>query len=244
MTILVDENFLEVENLVVGYRGEPVLDQLSVSLREGEVVAVIGPNGAGKSTLLKCLAGIVGARSGAVRFRSRDLSRRTTEARVRDGLALVPEGRHLFKNLTVEDNLRTGHFAGRQGHSADDVYEMFPRLTERRQSLAGQLSGGEQQMLAIGRALIGGPSLLLVDEPSLGLAPLVTKSVFGVLNELASSGMSILLGEQNAYAAMEVADRCLVLGQGKIQFEGESRTAEGQKRITDEYQKMIDVADR
>jgi branched-chain amino acid transport system ATP-binding protein len=234
---------LSVEDLVVGYKGEPVLDGVSLSLEEGEIVAVLGPNGAGKSTLMKCLVGMLGQREGSIHFKGDDMSRKSPEDRVRRGLALVPEGRHLFKNLTVEDNLRTGRFSKRTGITPEQAYEVFPRLAERKQSLAGQLSGGEQQMLALGRALVGGPRVLLVDEPSLGLAPLITKSVFEVLGGLALDGMSILLGEQNAYAAMEVAGRCLVLGEGKVQYEGESRTEEGRSRALDEYQKMIDVAE-
>jgi branched-chain amino acid transport system ATP-binding protein len=233
---------LEMEDLIVGYQGEPVLNGLSLAITKGEVTALIGPNGAGKSTLFRTVAGLIPERSGRIEYIGSDIRRKSPESRARLGLALVPEGRSLFKDLTVHDNLRAGRFTGRKGFSIADVYDLFPRLADRTHSPAGHLSGGEQQMLALGRALTGGPEVLLVDEPSLGLAPLVTRTVCEALVALATAGMTVVLGEQNAHAAMDVASRCLVLAGGALTFDSECVTEDGRRAVLTAYEATIEVA--
>jgi branched-chain amino acid transport system ATP-binding protein len=233
---------LEVQDLVVAYRAEPVVREVSFAVEPGEIVAVLGPNGAGKTTLLKTIAGLVQPRSGAVRLDGRDLRRDRPEDRARHGLLLVPEGRRLFRGLTTVENLRSGSFNGRDGYGVEEVLELFPALAKRQTSRAGQLSGGEQQMLAIGRALCGDPRVLLVDEPSLGLAPLITASVFETFRELAGRGMAIVIAEQNVHAATEVADRCLVLATGTVTFAAPSRSPEERARVGAAYAETIDIA--
>ena len=202
---------LKVDDLCAGYGRAEVLRGLSLSTSKGSVVTVIGPNGAGKSTLLQALMGGIPAR-GRVYYEGDDISNLSLEARVMRGIALVPEKRELFGTMSVEDNLILGGWRPKRLRIAgwrdtlDEVYELFPRLKERREQLAGTLSGGERQMLAIGRALMGRPNLLMLDEPSLGLAPLVVKGIFDIVRKLRSTGVTILLIEQNARAALEVAD--------------------------------------
>ena len=232
---------LEVDGLTVGYRAEPVLREVDVSIGRGEIVAILGANGAGKTTLLKAIAGLVEPRRGTVRFCGEDLARTRIEQRARRGLILVPEGRRLFRGLTTVDNLRAGRFTEREGDSVEQVLEFFPRLAERSASRAAQLSGGEQQMLAIGRALCGGPELILLDEPSLGLAPLITESLFEALRVLVQRDLGILLAEQNVHAATRAADRCLVIDQGRIVFEGASRTTEERERVSAAYASVIEL---
>jgi branched-chain amino acid transport system ATP-binding protein len=233
---------LEVSDLVVGYRAEPVVREVGLTVDPGEIVSVLGPNGAGKTTLFKTIAGLVSPRSGAVRLDGEDVLRDAAESRARGGLLLVPEGRRLFGSLTVVDNLRTGAFSLREGFSIDEVLELFPRLAERRESRAHQLSGGEQQMLAIGRALCGGPTVLLLDEPSLGLAPRITEVVFQTFRRLAERGLAVVVAEQNVHAALAVADRCLVLDRGSVVFEGATRTAEEHAQVQQAYTATVDIA--
>jgi branched-chain amino acid transport system ATP-binding protein len=214
---------------------------MELNLDEGEIVAVLGPNGVGKTTFLKTIAGLVAAREGVISLDGRHINRSRAEARARAGVLLVPEGRRLFPSLTVIENLRAGVFTGRKGLSIDEALELFPRLAERGDSRARSLSGGEQQMLAIGRALCGGPRVLLIDEPSLGLAPLVTASVFETFRRLADRGISIVLGEQNVMAAVGVADRCVLMESGATRYSGSCSTAEDRSSVEREYEKMIDV---
>lgn len=221
---------LRVLNLDAGYGSLRVLKGISLHVSSGEVVALIGANGAGKTTLLKAIAGLLKPRAGSVLLDKTPVHGEPAERIVERGCVLVPEGRHVFSTLTVRENLLLGAYPRwrRRGfaqirESLDQVYGLFGILREREDQLAGTLSGGEQQMLALGRALMSGPRLLLLDEPSLGVAPLVTRSLFGTLVELKRSGLTILLVEQNARAALGVADRGYVLETGQIVLEGTSR---------------------
>jgi branched-chain amino acid transport system ATP-binding protein len=231
---------LEVRDLHAGYGRAEVLRGLDLSIGDAQVVTVIGPNGAGKSTLLNALVGLRPSR-GSIRLAGEDLSRLTLEERVMAGLALVPEKRELFGTMSVEDNLVLGGWrprrlsvgAWRQG--LDRAYALFPRLAERRAQAAGTLSGGERQMLAIGRALMGQPRLLMLDEPSLGLAPLVVRDIFEIIATLRRDGTTILLVEQNAHAALRVADRGYVLETGELVAEGAADALARDPRVVDAY---------
>jgi branched-chain amino acid transport system ATP-binding protein len=231
---------LEVRDLHAGYGRAEVLSGLNLHVPRGQVVTVIGPNGAGKSTTLNALMGMVSLR-GAVTFDGKDLSHTTLEDRVMLGLALVPEKRELFGTMPVEDNLVLGGWRAMrqrvpQWHAQlERVYELFPRLAERRLQLAGTLSGGERQMLAVGRALMSRPKLLMLDEPSLGLAPLIVREVFRIIERLREQGVSILLVEQNARAALEVADYGYVLETGSIALHGPAASLAGDARVIDTY---------
>jgi branched-chain amino acid transport system ATP-binding protein len=231
---------LEVEDLHAGYGRAEVLTGVNLKLDAGQVVTVIGPNGAGKSTMLNALMGVLPCR-GRVSFDGRDLADLTLEERVMDGLALVPERRELFGTMAVEDNLLLGGWRAMKlrmpGRDAElsRVYELFPRLKERRTQLAGTLSGGERQMLAVGRALMSRPKLLMLDEPSLGLAPLVVREIFRIVDTLRSAGVSILLVEQNARAALEVADYGYVLETGELRLEGPASQLARDERVIDTY---------
>ncbi|OGA24471.1 MAG: ABC transporter ATP-binding protein [Betaproteobacteria bacterium RIFCSPLOWO2_02_FULL_67_19] len=231
---------LEVDELRVFYRKVEGLHRASLRLEEGSVVTVIGPNGAGKTTLLGAIMGLLPS-SGAVRYAGADLAGVPTEARVARGLCLVPERRELFGELSVEDNLRLGAFQ-RVRHGERDamrdltaVYARFPRLQERRAQLAGTLSGGERQMLALGRALMAKPRLLMLDEPSLGLAPRVVRDIYHIIADLKRTGVSILLVEQNARAALQVADRGYVLETGQITLEGSAAELAANPRVIESY---------
>ena len=231
---------LNVSGLHAGYGRAEVLTGLNLRLRQGEVVTVIGPNGAGKSTTLNALMGVLPAR-GQILFDGEDLNGLGLEDRVMKGLALVPEKRELFTTMSVEDNLVLGGFRPmRLGIKAwrdelERVYALFPRLKERRTQLAGTLSGGERQMLAVGRALMARPKLLMLDEPSLGLAPLIVKEVFRIVAQLRDAGVSILLIEQNARAALEVADYGYVLETGDIALEGKAADLAQDPRVIETY---------
>ena len=232
---------LEVTDLHAGYGRAEVLHGLSFSAAEKSVVTVIGPNGAGKSTLLGALMGLIPSRSSALRFAGEDIARLTLEERVLAGLALVPEKRELFGTMPVEDNLVLGGFRPMKQRvtnwrsTLDEVYTLFPRLKERRTQLAGTLSGGERQMLAVGRALMSRPKVLMLDEPSLGLAPLVVKEIFRTITALRATGVSILLIEQNARAALEVADHGYVLETGSIALEGPAKALAVDPRVIETY---------
>lgn len=231
---------LDVRGLHAGYGRAEVLSGLNLKLPRGSVVTVIGPNGAGKSTTLNALMGVLPSR-GDVRFDSRPLADVTLEERVMMGLALVPEKRELFSTMPVEDNLVLGGYRQMRGGNAlwrdqiERVYEIFPRLRERRAQLAGTLSGGERQMLAVGRALMSQPKVLMLDEPSLGLAPLVVAEIFRIIERLRETGVSILLIEQNARAALEVADYGYVLETGAIALEGPAGELAKDPRVIETY---------
>ncbi len=231
---------LNITDLHAGYGRAEVLHGLNLKAAAGSVITVIGPNGAGKSTLLNTLMGVLPSR-GQIEYQGKPLSRLTLEERVMAGMALVPETRALFGTMPVEDNLLLGAYrqvrlGQRDSRAAlDHVYTLFPRLKERRMQLAGTLSGGERQMLAVGRALMSKPSLLMLDEPSLGLAPLVVRDIFRTIDGLRSTGVTILLVEQNARAALEVADYGYVLEMGEIALEGPAADLASDPRVIDTY---------
>ena len=231
---------LNVKDLHAGYGRAEVLHGLNLSARKGSVITVIGPNGAGKSTMLNALMGVLPSR-GSIDYQGRSVTLDSLEERVMQGIALVPETRALFGSMPVEDNLLLGAYRqvrlGVKDSSAamENVYTLFPRLKERRAQLAGTLSGGERQMLAVGRALMSKPDLLMLDEPSLGLAPLVVKEIFRIIDSLRSTGVTILLVEQNARAALEVADYGYVLEMGETALEGPAADLAKDPRVIDTY---------
>ena len=218
---------LKVEALDVYYGAVHALKGVTVHAEAGEVVTLIGANGAGKSTLLRSISGLVPSRTGRVSFEGRDISRVPAHEIVGLGISHSPEGRMVFANLTVEDNLDLGAHLRRDRpairQDRDDVYRLFPRLLERRRQVSGTLSGGEQQMLAIGRALMSRPRLLLLDEPSLGLAPLLVREIFRTILEINRRGVTVLLVEQNAHMALSIAGRGYVLETGRVKLEGEAK---------------------
>lgn len=235
---------LEVHDLHVAYGKVEALHGASLQVGAGQIVTVIGPNGAGKSTMLNALAGAMpanGSMRGTVRLLGQDTVGVAVETRVARGMCLVPEKRELFASMTVQDNLLLGSYrrykAGESGY-ADQmavVYELFPRLQERRKQQAGSLSGGERQMLALGRALMAKPQLLLLDEPSLGLAPLIVKEIFHIIVRLKQSGVAILLVEQNARAALQAADYAYVLETGDVAMQGPAAELAHDPRVIDTY---------
>ena len=228
---------LQVSNLSVAYGRVEAVRGVTLSIPKGGIVTVIGANGAGKTTLLNAIMGVLPS-TGAITLDGRDLGRRLVEDRVGDGICLVPEKRELFSSMTVEDNLRLG--AWRLGTVAipaglAEVFGRFPRLAERRRQLAGTLSGGERQMLAMGRALMSQPRLLMLDEPSLGLAPLIVKEIFHIVTDLRRTGVSILLVEQNARAALQVADHAYVMELGAITMHGPASELAQDRRVIESY---------
>ena len=231
---------LEVEDLCVSYGKVEAVHGVSLAVTEGTIVSVIGPNGAGKTTLLAAIMGTLAA-TGGIRYRGESVGSLSVEQRVGNGLVLVPEKRDLFASMTVADNLELGAFArARRGdrdiaRTLDDVYVRFPRLRERRTQLAGTLSGGERQMLALGRALMSKPALLMLDEPSLGLAPLVVREIFNIVSALKATGVSILLVEQNARAALQVSDYGYVLETGELALEGPSMELASNPKVAATY---------
>lgn len=231
---------LEVDGLCVSYGRILALDGVSVQVHEGQVTAVIGPNGAGKTSLVTAIMGLTRS-SGRIAFPQWPGAERSVDARVRARVALVPETRELFGPMTVEDNLRLGAYASPDVSSSvkrsrlQQVYEIFPRLCERCGQLAYTLSGGERQMLALGRALMAGPKLLMLDEPSLGLAPLIVAEVFRIIERLKSEGISILLIEQNARAALRVSDTAYVIEGGIVQMHGRASALAGDPKVIESY---------
>ena len=228
---------LELNNIHVSYGNISALNGVSFRVGEGELVALIGSNGAGKSTTLKTISGLLRPRQGRIIYQNRDISRESTNHIVGLGLSHCPEGRHIFGRLTVRENLLLAAVR-RKGVIADDldrIYTLFPRLKERLAQAGGTLSGGEQQMLAIGRALMSRPALLLLDEPSLGLAPLMVEHIFGVIRELKRTGTTMLLVEQNVHHALDVADRVYVMETGRITLDGQAGELKHNPQIEQSY---------
>ncbi|HSN13044.1 MAG TPA: ABC transporter ATP-binding protein [Anaeromyxobacteraceae bacterium] len=232
---------LEVRGLEVRYGEVSAVRNVALEVGRGEIATVIGPNGAGKTTLLSAVAGLVPSAAGEIVLDGTSIAGAPVEENVARGLALVAETRELFSGMSVEDNLVLGAFplrrAGRRERASllEEVFGIFPRLRERRRQLAGTLSGGERQMLALGRALMSRPRLLLLDEPSLGLAPIVVREIFHVIVELRRRGASILLVEQNARAALQISDRGYVLETGEVTLEGPARELAGDPRVVETY---------
>ena len=217
-------SMLKVTDLVVSYGGIEALKGISFEVEQGQIVTLIGANGAGKSTTLRTISGLVGPREGRIYFEGRDITDVNTQKIVEMGIAMVPEGRRVFANLTVLENLRIGAYLRKDKVEIEEdinyVYSLFPRLKERSWQLAGTLSGGEQQMLAVGRAVMTRPKLIMMDEPSLGLAPLVVRDIFKIILTLKATGMTVLLIEQNANAALHACDYAYVMETGRITTSG------------------------
>ena len=229
---------LEVKDLAAAYSGIEALRGVILHIESGEMVALIGANGAGKSTLLNCLSGTVRARRGSVHFEGHNITGMKPHRVAREGLLQVPEGRQILVELTVEENLLLGELARgsrTSNYGLKDVYQLFPILEDRRTQKGGTLSGGQQQMLAIGRALMGGPRLLLLDEPSLGLSPLITDQVFEALRRLNGSGLTILLVEQNAHRALQATQRAYLLEHGELAFQGKSADLINDEKVIAHY---------
>ncbi|HUB95447.1 MAG TPA: ABC transporter ATP-binding protein [Stellaceae bacterium] len=230
---------LEVRELAVGYGGAPAILDIALDVDAGEIVSVIGPNGAGKSTLINAIAGLLRPQRGRIDLAGADLATLAPHRVCEHGVALVPEGRRLFTGMTVEENLEIGCYrpTARRNRAAglERVYALFPVLAERRHQIAGTMSGGQQQMVAIGRALMAEPRLLLLDEPSLGLAPAIVGELFDVLRRIHAEGMAVLLVEQNVGQALDLADRAYVLEEGRIVAEGLPDSLLAQARIREVY---------
>lgn len=230
---------LEIRDLHVSYGGIRALKGISLSVPEGQIVTLIGANGAGKSTTLRTVAGLIRPDRGDILFEGQSIAGMSAQDIVRKGLTLVPEGRRVFPDMTVRENLLIGAYLREEKPAIEQdiehVYSLFPRLKERSWQLAGTLSGGEQQMLAVGRALMSKPRLLMMDEPSLGLAPLVVRDIFGIIRTLNNEGITILLIEQNASAALRHADYGYVLETGDLALSGEGRALLGNERVREAY---------
>lgn len=217
---------LTVQGINVYYGAIHALKDLSITVKQGEIVTLIGANGAGKSTLLKTLSGLLKPKTGSIAFLDKPIVNQSVQAIVKEGLIHCPEGRRVFANMSVEENLELGAYLQDGSSLAADfehVYRTFPRLLERKKQQAGTLSGGEQQMLAMGRALMGHPKLLLLDEPSMGLAPLLVQDIFRIIKEVNDAGTTVLLVEQNAHQALKIADRAYVLETGRVVLEGDAK---------------------
>ncbi len=235
---------LTIENLTAGYGASAVLHGVDLTVAEGQVVALIGPNGAGKTTLMRTISGLLPARSGSIRLDGREIANVPAHRLARLSMAHVPEGRRVFAPLSVEDNLLLGGYTllpklfgygGKARAGLDRVYALFPRLRDRRKQAAGTLSGGEQQMLAIGRALMSRPRLLLLDEPSMGLAPVMVQEVFATIARLRAEGTTMLLVEQFAESALALADYAYVMEGGRIAFSGAARALAEDRRVVEIY---------
>ena len=232
-------NMLKVTDLKVSYGGIEALKGISFDVEQGQIVTLIGANGAGKSTTLRAISGLVHPSGGSINFMGRDITTLNPQRIVSEGISLVPEGRRVFANLTVKENLKIGAYLRADKEEIEegikDIYRRFPRLKEREWQLAGTLSGGEQQMLAVGRAMMAKPKLMMMDEPSLGLAPLVVKEIFAIIRDLKSEGMTILLIEQNANAALRCADIGLVLETGRITLTGTGEALLTNEQVKEAY---------
>jgi len=236
------ESMLDIVELSAFYKNIPALKSVSISVPTGKVVSIIGANGAGKSTLLKSISGLIKNKQGRIRYKDKDITHLPAYRIVSIGISQVPEGRQIFSPMTVQDNIRLGafHYYNRRNRQEIDerienVYELFPILKKRTQQIAGTLSGGEQQMLAIGRALMTRPDLLLMDEPSMGLAPIIVREIFSVIKRLNESGTTILLVEQNARAALKVAQYAYVLETGTVVLEGTTQDLLGNPKVKEAY---------
>ena len=230
---------LEVRELSVSYGDAQALAGVSLTVAAGEIVAIIGANGAGKTSLIRTLGGVLAPRAGSIRFEGREIAGEPSHRICNLGIGQVAEGRQIFPSLSVHENLEIGAMLPRARASAaatlQRVLEMFPRLAERRDQAAGTLSGGEQQMLAMGRALMGAPKLLMLDEPSLGLAPIIVADIFRTIGELRAAGVSVLLVEQNAQAALQIADRAYVMELGEFILSGSARDIASNQRVAASY---------
>ena len=230
---------LEVKNLQVYYGAIHAIKGVSLAVNDGELVSLVGANGAGKTTILHTISGLLTASSGEVLFDGKNLQKIPANTIINLGMAQVPEGRHVFSRMTVEENLRMGAYILSDQKKISDnlemVYSHFPRLKERHKQMAGTLSGGEQQMLATGRALMTNPRMLLMDEPSMGLSPILVKEIFRIIEELHNSGITILLVEQNAKMALSISDRAYVLETGTIAMEGPAKTLAEDDRVRKAY---------
>ena len=230
---------LTLDNVSVNYGAIEALTGISLHVEQGEVVTLIGANGAGKTTTLRTITGLLEPRSGKITFENENIGGKPTHQLVARGISMSPEGRGVFANLSVRENLQMGAYLNKNKSSVtanmEQAFRMFPRLKERQSQKAGTLSGGEQQMLAMGRALMSKPRLLLLDEPSLGLAPLVVHTIFEAIDEIRSKGTTILLVEQNAHAALHHSDRAYVLETGEITMEGNSKELANDPRIKEAY---------
>ena len=232
-------NILEIKDLVVSYNGIEAVKEISFDVPKGKIVTLIGANGAGKSTVLKTVAGVVKPKNASILFEGEEISGKTPDFIVSKGVTLVPEGRRVFPNLTVLENLKIGAYLRKDNKAIqkdiEHVYELFPRLSERSWQLAGTLSGGEQQMLAVGRALMSSPKLIMMDEPSLGLAPLVVQDIFSIIRQINSEGITVLLIEQNANMALKIADKAYVMETGRITMEGTGEELLSNETIKEAY---------
>ena len=230
-------NILEIRDLTVSYGGIQAVRGISLDVPQGQIVTLIGSNGAGKTTTLKSIAGVVRPKSASIKFEGEEICGKTPDAIVSRGVTLVPEGRKVFANLTVLENLKIGAYL-RKDKLDDDleyVFSLFPRLKEREWQLSGTLSGGEQQMLAVGRAIMSRPKLIMMDEPSLGLAPLVVRNIFEIIRQVNESGITVLLIEQNANMALKTADLAYVMETGRITMSGPGRELLANEQIREAY---------
>lgn len=230
---------LKIENLVVTYGGIEALKGISLEVEEGKIVTLVGSNGAGKSTTLRSIVGLLKPKGGTITYNGKNILNLNTKDIVKEGITLVPEGRKVFTDLTVLENLKIGAYMRKDEKSINDdleyVYSLFPRLKERSWQLSGTLSGGEQQMLAVGRALMSRPKLLMMDEPSLGLAPLIVKDIFNIIKEIHKQGVTILLIEQNANAALKIADVGYVMETGNIILKGSGKDLLSDEKVKQAY---------
>ncbi|MFJ5717626.1 ABC transporter ATP-binding protein [Neobacillus sp. NPDC093127] len=230
---------LKVNDINVFYGNIHALKGISLEVQEGEIVTLIGANGAGKSTLLKTLSGLLKPKSGAIEYLGGPISSKAPQAIVKAGISHVPEGRRVFSNMSVEENLELGAYTRKDASGVrkdmEKVYELFPRLLERRKQLSGTLSGGEQQMLAMGRAIMAKPKLLLLDEPSMGLAPLMVKQIFNIIEQINKDGTTVLLVEQNANMALSIANRAYVIETGRIEISGTAAELQASEEIKKAY---------
>ena len=237
---------LDVNGLTVSYGHIEAVRDISFHVAEGTIVSLVGPNGAGKTTTLNAISGVVPAAQGTMRFQGKDITRASTHRRVSEGIVQIPEGRLVLANMTVRENLELGAYrrsAGETRATIAAMEERFPILGERRKSPAGTLSGGEQQMLAIARGLMAKPKLLLLDEPSLGLAPLLVQTIFEIIGELHSEGLTILLVEQNAHQALTVSSHGYVMESGKIVLEGSAQQLMADQAVIDSYLGQVQVSE-